>query len=192
MKIIKTEIEDVLVLEPKVFHDARGFFTECYNQKAFYEATGQQPEFVQDNHSRSSYGVLRGMHYQVGSAAQAKLLRVVQGRIFDVAVDMRAFSPTFGAWVGQELSAENHKQMWIPEGFAHGFLVLSESADIIYKTTNFYSPEHERSVRWDDSSLAIEWPELEITQLLATVQPEPLLSAKDAAAPNFADADYFL
>lgn len=175
MKITRTEIPDVLVIEPKLFGDARGFFLESFNQRAFQEATGLNLQFVQDNHSRSSRGVLRGLHYQIGQP-QGKLVRVVRGAVFDVAVDIRKDSPTFGKWVGSELSEDNHRQLWIPPGLAHGFLVLSESADFLYKTTDYYAPAHERCIRWDDGVLAIEWPLSGRT---------PLVSDKDAKAPGF-------
>lgn len=191
MKITETQLKDVLILEPRVFEDERGFFMESYNQQAFNQAVGRNVEFVQDNHSKSSYGVLRGLHYQI-QQAQGKLVRVLQGEIFDVAVDVRESSPTFGDWVGVTLSADNKRQLWVPEGFAHGFLVLSDSAEILYKATNFYAPEHERSIRWDDPSIAIDWPTLQRGQLLNPVKAAPTLSAKDAKAENFADADYFL
>ncbi|MCL5051425.1 MAG: dTDP-4-dehydrorhamnose 3,5-epimerase [Firmicutes bacterium] len=191
MKITETQIKDVLILEPRVFEDERGFFMESYNQQAFNQAVGRRVEFVQDNHSKSAYGVLRGLHYQI-QQAQGKLVRVLHGEIFDVAVDVRESSPTFGDWVGVTLSADNKRQLWVPEGFAHGFLVLSESAEILYKATDFYAPEHERSIRWDDPSIAIDWPTLQRGQLLNPVKAAPTLSAKDAKAVNFADADYFL
>jgi dTDP-4-dehydrorhamnose 3,5-epimerase len=162
------------VLEPKVFGDARGFFFESFNARDFEATTGVSLPFVQDNHSKSSHGVLRGMHYQV-QHAQGKLVRVVQGRVFDVAVDIRKDSPTFGQWFGCELSAENHKQMWIAPGLAHGFLVLSETAEFLYKTTDYWYPEHERSLKWDDPTVAIEWPLHELSHA-------PVLAAKDAAA----------
>lgn len=181
MNIIHTEIPDVLIIEPRVFGDARGFFFESFNQKLFEEALGRSLNFVQDNHSRSGHGVLRGLHYQI-QQPQAKLVRVVRGSVFDVAVDVRRSSPTFGHWVGQELSEDNQRQLWIPEGFAHGFLVLSESADFLYKTTDFYAPEHERCIRWDDQDLRINWP-LEAMK--------PLVSAKDAQGKAFAEADVF-
>ena len=157
MKVTTTAIPEVLVIEPKVFGDARGFFFESFNQKAFNEATGLEVNFVQDNHSRSSKGVLRGLHYQV-QKPQGKLVRVVRGAVFDVAVDIRKSSPTFGKWVGVELSEDNRRQMWVPPGFAHGFLVTSESADFLYKTTDYYAPEHESGIAWNDSTLAIQWP----------------------------------
>ncbi|EEZ6201751.1 dTDP-4-dehydrorhamnose 3,5-epimerase [Escherichia coli] len=158
MNVIKTEIPDVLIFEPKVFGDERGFFFESFNQKVFEEAVGRKVEFVQDNHSKSSKGVLRGLHYQLEPYAQGKLVRCVVGEVFDVAVDIRKSSSTFGKWVGVNLSAENKRQLWIPEGFAHGFLVLSEVAEFVYKTNNFYSPECERTIKWDDNDLNIKWP----------------------------------
>ncbi|ENC7191189.1 dTDP-4-dehydrorhamnose 3,5-epimerase [Escherichia coli] len=158
MNVIKTEIPDVLIFGPKVFGDERGFFMESFNQKVFEEAVGRKVEFVQDNHSKSSKGVLRGLHYQLEPYAQGKLVRCVVGEVFDVAVDIRKSSPTFGKWVGVNLSAENKRQLWIPEGFAHGFLVLSEIAEFVYKTTNYYHPESEGCIKWDDSFLMIDWP----------------------------------
>ncbi|EGK2016118.1 dTDP-4-dehydrorhamnose 3,5-epimerase [Escherichia coli] len=158
MNVIKTEIPDVLIFEPKVFGDERGFFMESFNQKVFEEAVGRKVEFVQDNHSKSSKGVLRGLHYQLEPYAQGKLVRCVVGEVFDVAVDIRKSSPTFGKWVGVNLSAENKRQLWISEGFAHGFLVLSEIAEFVYKTTNYYHPESEGCIKWDDSFLMIDWP----------------------------------
>ncbi|EGB3671275.1 dTDP-4-dehydrorhamnose 3,5-epimerase [Escherichia coli] len=158
MNVIKTEIPDVLIFEPKVFGDERGFFMESFNQKVFEEAVGRKVEFVQDNHSKSSKGVLRGLHYQLEPYAQGKLVRCVVGEVFDVAVDIRKSSPTFGKWVGVNLSAENKRQLWIPEGVAHGFLVLSEIAEFVYKTTNYYHPESEGCIKWDDSFLMIDWP----------------------------------
>lgn len=181
MQVIRTAIPDLLILEPKVFGDARGFFMESYNARSFQDATGIAAEFVQDNHSRSQRGVLRGLHYQI-EHAQDKLVRVVSGRVFDVAVDMRRTSPTFGQWVGVELSEENHRQFWVPKGFAHGFLVLSESADFLYKTTDYYAPEFERSLAWDDPTVAVEWPLTDIT---------PLLSAKDKAGKPLAECETF-
>lgn len=174
MKVTPTAIPDVLIIEPKVFGDERGFFYESFNQQAFNEATGLDVTFVQDNHSRSAKGVLRGLHYQV-QQPQAKLVRVVRGAVFDVAVDIRKGSPTFGKWFGAELSEDNHRQLWVPAGLAHGFLVLSESADFLYKTTDYYAPAHERCIRWDDPTLAIDWP---------SAQP-PLVSAKDEAGASF-------
>jgi dTDP-4-dehydrorhamnose 3,5-epimerase len=173
MNVETTAIEGVLVLQPKVFGDPRGFFLESFNQNAFDAAVGRHVEFVQDNHSRSARGVLRGLHFQKGAKAQGKLVRVVAGAVFDVAVDIRRDSATFGRWVGAELSGENHRQMWVPPGLAHGFLVLTETADFLYKTTEFYSPADEGEVRWDDPDLAIAWPDLGAA---------PTLSAKDATA----------
>ena len=169
MKATPLAIPDVILLEPRVFGDDRGFFFESYNRQVFREATGVDPDFVQDNHSRSAKGVLRGLHYQLSPKAQGKLVHVTAGEVFDVAVDIRPGSATFGKWVGEVLSAENKRQLWIPPGFAHGFLTLSESAEFLYKTTDYYSPEHERCIRWDDSEIDIEWPSDQL----------PLLSAKD-------------
>ena len=157
MKVIETAIPDLLILEPKVFGDARGFFMESFNARRFHEATGLNVDFVQDNHSRSAKGVLRGLHYQI-QQAQGKLVRVVRGSVFDVAVDLRRSSPTFGQWVGVTLSEENNRQFWIPPGFAHGFLVTSDSADFLYKTTDYYAPEHERSLAWNDPAVGAQWP----------------------------------
>jgi dTDP-4-dehydrorhamnose 3,5-epimerase len=182
MKVTATELPEVLILEPKVFGDERGFFMESYNQRAFEEAVGYAVSFVQDNHSRSARGVLRGLHYQLPPHAQGKLVRVTQGRVFDVAVDARRSSPGFGRWVGVELSGDNHRQLWIPPGFAHGFLVLSESADFLYKTTNYYAPQSEGRIRWDDPALAIEWPDL---------AGAPSLARADADAPRLEDATTF-
>ncbi len=182
MKATPTAIPEVIVIEPKVFGDARGFFYESFNGKAFDEAVGRHVEFVQDNHSRSSQGVLRGLHYQI-QQPQGKLVRVVKGAVFDVAVDIRKSSPTFGQWVGVELTEDNHKQLWVPPGFAHGFLVLSETADFLYKTTDYYAPTHERSIAWNDPAVGIAWPQSNIA--------EPQLSAKDAAAPNLCNAEKF-
>lgn len=182
MKAIKTKIPDVVILEPTVYGDERGFFYESYNERAFKEAIGYAPSFVQDNHSRSAKGVLRGLHYQI-KQPQGKLVRVVSGEVFDVAVDLRRGSEAFGCWVGELLSAENKRQLWVPEGFAHGFLVVSEYAEFLYKTTDFYAPEHERSIRWDDPDLAIEWP-LDSGQA-------PSLSAKDKVGVGFSEAEYF-
>lgn len=180
MKAIATELPDVVILEPKVFGDERGFFMESFNQSAFEEATGCRRAFVQDNHSRSRRGVLRGLHYQL-EKPQGKLVRVTQGRVFDVAVDLRRHSAHFGRWVGVELSADNNRQLWVPEGFGHGFVVLSESADFLYKTTDYYHPASERSIRYDDPELAIDWPEVEgIT-----------LSDKDLAGAAFHEAEVF-
>ncbi|MDH4656140.1 MULTISPECIES: dTDP-4-dehydrorhamnose 3,5-epimerase [unclassified Pseudomonas] len=180
MKVVATALPGVLILEPTVFGDERGFFYESFNARNFAEAAGVEREFVQDNHSRSQRGVLRGLHYQL-QQAQGKLVRVVHGEVFDVAVDIRRNSPTFGRWVGVHLSAENKRQLWVPEGFAHGFLVLSEYAEFLYKTTDYYAPEHERCIRWDDPDLAIDWPFAEA----------PQLSAKDQAGASFKDADVF-
>ena len=177
MRGTPTAILDVLILEPKVFGDDRGFFYESYNQQAFQAATGLDVTFVQDNHSKSARNVLRGLHYQV-EQPQGKLVRVVQGEVFDVAVDIRKGSKTFGLWVGQILSAENKKQLWVPPGLAHGFVVLSETAEFLYKTTDYYAPAHERCIAWNDPDLAINWQ----------MQGEPLLSAKDAAGAAFRDA----
>ena len=181
MNVIKTEIPEVLIFEPKVFGDDRGFFLESFNAKLFEEATGFLPHFVQDNHSKSAKGVLRGLHYQI-ELAQGKLVRVTHGEVFDVAVDMRATSATFGRWQGALLSADNKRQMWVPPGFAHGFLVMSDSAEFLYKTTDFYAPQHECCLKWDDASIGIEWP----------LQAAPLLSAKDMAGASFAEAKKFL
>ena len=178
MKVTPTAIADVLVLEPKVFGDERGFFMESFNQNAFNDAVGREWRFVQDNHSRSARGVLRGLHYQLPPHAQGKLVRVTQGAVFDVAVDIRPGSASFGCAVGVELSGENHKQLWIPPGLAHGFLVLSESADFLYKTTDYYAPQAERSLHWADPDLAIAWPD---------VGAAPTLSAKDALAPRLSE-----
>ena len=174
MQVHRTDIADVLIFEPKVFGDERGFFLESFSQKLFDEAVGRHVDFVQDNHSRSGHGVLRGLHFQRPPHAQGKLVRVTRGRVFDVAVDIRRDSPTYGRWVGAELSGENHRQLWVPPGLAHGFLVLSESADFLYKTTDYYAPQAEGSVRWDDPAIAIAWPE---------IGSAPVLSPKDAAAP---------
>lgn len=180
MNIIATAIPDVLIIEPKVFGDSRGFFLESFNARDFAEATGIQAQFVQDNHSRSQRGVLCGLHYQIDNP-QGKLVRVTQGAVLDVAVDIRRSSPTFGRWVATRLNADDHRQFWIPPGFAHGFLVLSESADFLYKTTDYYNPSAERSIRWDDPDLAIDWG----------LQAPPLLSAKDQAGAWLANADLF-
>lgn len=167
MNVIKTDIPDVLIFEPKVFGDERGFFMESFNQKVFEETIGRKIDFVQDNHSKSSKGVLRGLHYQLEPYAQGKLVRCVAGEVFDVAVDIRKSSATFGKWVGVYLSAENKRQLWIPEGFAHGFLTLSDYAEFLYKATNFYSMENERGIRWDDKQIAIDWPINEMGLILA-------------------------
>ena len=168
-----TAIPDVLILHPKVFGDARGFFFESYNEQDFKQATGLKVEFVQDNHSRSAKGVLRGLHYQLPPHAQGKLVRCVRGAVFDVAVDIRKSSPTFGKWVGVELSEENHRQLWIPPGFAHGFVTLTDTADFLYKTTDYYAPVCDRGLLWNDPAIGIDWPD---------VGQSPLLSAKDVAA----------
>jgi dTDP-4-dehydrorhamnose 3,5-epimerase len=181
-QVTTTLIDGVLVLQPKVFGDARGFFLESFNARDFEQATGLKETFVQDNHSKSAKGVLRGLHYQV-QHAQGKLVRVTQGVVFDVVVDIRKGSPTFGKWFGQELSAENKKQLWIPAGLAHGFLVISESAEFLYKTTDYYHPEHERSLLWSDSSVGIEWP-------LHLLDAPPLLAAKDEAAQTFEQSKF--
>ena len=180
MQVTETKIPGLLIIEPKVFGDERGFFFESYNEKAFNEATGVSPRFVQDNHSKSVKGVLRGLHYQLPPRAQGKLVRVVQGEVFDVAVDIRKGSPTYGQWVAELLSAENKKQLWIPPGFAHGFLTLSDTAEFLYKTTDTWSPEHERAIIWNDPTLNIDWP-------LDSLVPQ--LAAKDAAAVAFNAAE---
>lgn len=181
MKVTPTAIPDVLVFEPKVFGDERGFFMESFNQKVFDAAIGRHVDFVQDNHSRSAKGVLRGLHYQV-QQAQGKLVRCTRGTVFDVAVDIRRSSPSFGKWVGVELSGENHRQLWVPEGLAHGFLVMSDSADFLYKTTDYYAPAHERCIVWNDATLNIEWP---------LRGRAPSLSGKDAAGLPLAGAEIF-
>lgn len=181
MRVTPTRLPDVLMLDPQVFGDERGFFFESFNAQTFREDTGRIRQFVQDNHSRSARGVLRGLHYQVGQQAQGKLVRVVQGEIYDVAVDLRQRAPSFGQWVGVRLSAENKRQLWVPEGFAHGFLVLSDYAEVLYKTTEYYAPEQERCIRWDDPTLAIDWP----------LQGAPQLSAKDQAGVAFTAAELF-
>ncbi len=180
MNIIPTAIPDVLIIEPKVFCDARGFFCESYNERAFAQATGLELNFVQDNHSRSAKGVLRGLHYQL-KQAQGKLVRVVRGSVFDVAVDLRKSSPTFGHWVGVALSADNHRQLWVPAGFAHGFLVTSESADFLYKTTDYYAPEQERCIAWNDPAIGIQWP----------LAGAPVLSGKDQQGQLLAQAEVY-
>lgn len=180
MKVTPTELPEVLLLEPRVFSDERGFFLETWNARTFREATGLDVGFVQDNHSYSTRNVLRGIHYQV-VRPQGKLVRVATGAVFDVAVDLRRSSPTFGRWVGAELSAANKLQMWIPPGFGHGFLVLSAAADFLYKTTDYWIGEHDRTLRWDDPTLAIDWP----------LQGEPVLASKDAQAPLLRDAETF-
>lgn len=182
MQVLPTALSEVLVMEPKVFGDERGFFMESYSRRTFNAAIGYEVDFVQDNHSRSELGVLRGLHYQLPPYAQGKLVRVTAGSVFDVAVDLRHDSPRFGKWVGVELSAENRRQLWVPPGFAHGFLVLSEYADFLYKTTAYYSPACERAVRWNDPAIGIEWPSSGTT---------PKLSAKDSVAPLLAAAEAF-
>ncbi|MDF1581887.1 MAG: dTDP-4-dehydrorhamnose 3,5-epimerase [Methyloprofundus sp.] len=180
MKVTPTNIPDVLIIEPKVFGDSRGFFFESFNQKAFNKATGQKAQFVQDNHSRSEKGVLRGLHYQI-QQPQGKLVRVTSGAVFDVAVDIRQSSPTFGQWTGVELNAENHRQLWVPAGFAHGFVVLSKTADFLYKTTDYYAPEFERCIAWNDPAIGIEWP----------IDKEPQLSGKDQQGALLKNAEVF-
>ncbi|MCH9799470.1 MAG: dTDP-4-dehydrorhamnose 3,5-epimerase [Betaproteobacteria bacterium] len=180
MQAIKTSIPDVVIFEPKVFGDERGFFYESFNAKVFEQATGLSIDFVQDNHSKSAKNVLRGLHYQTAHT-QGKLVRVTQGEVFDVAVDLRLSSNTFGQWVGERLSADNKRMLWVPAGFAHGFLVLSETAEFLYKTTDFYSPEHEVSIRWNDADIGIEWP----------LDGAPSLSGKDTAGMAFSDAPKF-
>jgi dTDP-4-dehydrorhamnose 3,5-epimerase len=180
MKVIQTAIPDLLLLEPRVFGDSRGFFLESWNARGFFEATGVDIPFVQDNHSRSAKNVLRGLHYQIRKP-QGKLVRVIRGAVFDVAVDIRKTSATFGRWVGMELTEDNHHQFWIPPGFAHGFLVLSDSADFLYKTTEYYAPEFERCILWNDETLDIRWP----------VQGEPVLSSKDRDGLSFERAEVF-
>jgi dTDP-4-dehydrorhamnose 3,5-epimerase len=181
MKITRLAIPDVILIEPDVFGDERGFFFESFNQKAFEEATGLSPTFVQDNHSKSTKGVLRGLHYQLPPKAQGKLVRVVQGEVFDVAVDIRKDSPTFGHWIGENLTTENKKQLWIPEGFAHGFMTISETAEVLYKTTDYYLPEHERCISWDDPDIGIHW----VKNVM------PILSSKDAKALGLKNAQIF-
>ena len=181
MKITRLAIPDVILIEPDVFGDDRGFFFESFNQEKFAEATGLSPTFVQDNHSRSSKGVLRGLHYQLPPKAQGKLVRVTQGEVFDVAVDIRKNSPTFGNWVGEALSADNKKQLWIPQGFAHGFLTISETAEFLYKTTDYYAPEFERCIRWSDPDIGIAWPN----------EIEPSLSRKDLQCESLRPAEVF-
>jgi len=181
MNIINTEIPEVFIFEPKVFGDARGFFFESFNQKIFEETVGRKVEFVQDNHSQSQKGVLRGLHYQLAPHAQGKLVRCVEGEVFDVAVDIRGSSATFGRWVGVVLSAENKRQLWIPEGFAHGFLTLSDKAQFLYKATNFYAPQSERSIIWNDPEIAIDWPNID----------DIVLSAKDEQGLTLSTADLY-
>lgn len=178
--ITKTELPEVLILEPKVFGDDRGFFFESFNQRDFKNATGLEVNFVQDNHSKSSQGVLRGLHYQI-QHPQGKLVRVTRGTVFDVAVDLRKSSPNFGKWVGVELTADNKRQLWVPPGFAHGFVVTSETAEFLYKTTDYWHPEHERSLLWNDCTVGINWP----------IEREPILAAKDSAAPLLGAAEIF-
>ena len=179
MKVLSTVISDVLIIEPQIFGDSRGFFFESFNQQAFNTATGTDFRFVQDNHSRSAKGVLRGLHYQLGQP-QGKLVRVVRGAAFDVAVDIRPSSPTFGKWVGLELSEHNQRQLWVPPGLAHGFLVLSDSVDFLYKTTDYYAPALERCIAWNDPTLKINWP----------LDAAPTLSAKDSAGQAFETAEF--
>ena len=181
MKFIRTAIPEVIIIEPKVFGDDRGFFFESFNEREFAEAVGAPVRFVQDNHSRSTRRVLRGLHYQLPPYAQDKLVRVVSGEVFDVAVDIRKGSPTFGRWVGEILSAENKRQLWVPTGFAHAFLTLSETADFLYKTTSFYAPGAERCIKWDDPEIGISWP----------FQGSPLLSQKDTSGVKFSEAQVF-
>jgi dTDP-4-dehydrorhamnose 3,5-epimerase len=180
MKIIQTEIPEVLIIEPQVFGDERGFFFESYNEKALLEKAGVSAHFVQDNHSRSAKNVLRGLHYQI-QQSQGKLVRVVEGAVFDVAVDLRKSSQTFGQWVGVHLSAENKQQLWIPAGFAHGFVVVSDYAEFLYKTTDFYAPQHERSILWNDPDIGIDWQ----------IEGEPILSGKDKAGKLLQDAEVY-
>ncbi len=180
MNVIRTAIPEVVIVEPHVFGDVRGFFFESFNQRVFNEAIGTSYQFVQDNHSRSAHGVLRGLHYQI-QQPQGKLVRVASGSVFDVAVDLRRSSPTFGRWVGVELSADNHRQLWVPPGFAHGFVVLSETAEFLYKTTDYYAPAHERCIAWNDPTLAIDW----------RLTTEPRLSAKDAQGIKLSQAEVF-
>ncbi len=180
MKVTQLAIPDVLLIEPQIMGDERGFFFESCNMRQFQEAVGKPVSFVQDNHSRSAKNVLRGLHYQI-QQPQGKLVRVVQGEVFDVAVDLRKSSPAFGRWVGARLSAQNKRQLWVPEGFAHGFVVLSDVAELLYKTTDYYAPQHERSLAWNDADIAIQWP----------FTGEPTLSGKDRAGQRLADADVF-
>ncbi len=180
MQVIQTGIPDLLILEPKVFGDSRGFFFESFNQRVFRQLTGREDNFVQDNHSRSAKGVLRGLHYQIRQP-QGKLVRAVAGEVFDVAVDIRRASPTFGKWFGLLLSAENKRMLWIPPGFAHGFVVLSDYAEFLYKTTDYWAPEHERCIIWNDDDLRIDWP----------IDGKPLLSGKDSAGKAFREAEVF-
>lgn len=184
MNVIKTEIPEVLIFEPKVFGDERGFFMESFNQKVFEEAVGRKIEFVQDNHSKSTKGVLRGLHYQLPPFAQAKLVRCVVGEVFDVAVDIRHDSPTFSKWIGIKLTAENKRQLWIPEGFAHGFLVLSEIAEFCYKTNNYYAPSHEKGIRWDDETINISWGHQD--KIIVSTKDNELNSFKSTIIDDFA------
>jgi len=181
IEVIQTDLPEVLLIKPRVFEDERGFFFESFNKRDWLDATGIDCDFVQDNHSRSTKGVLRGLHYQLPPAAQGKLVRVLVGEIFDVAVDIRKNSPNFGKWVGQKLSAENKLQMWVPEGFAHGFLVVSDVAEVLYKTTDYYQPEAEQGIRWDDQTLNIPWP----------ITSPPALSKKDTLYPEISKAEVF-
>jgi dTDP-4-dehydrorhamnose 3,5-epimerase len=183
MNVTPLAIPEVVIFEPKVFGDERGYFYESFNQKIFEQATGLKREFVQDNHSKSQKGVLRGLHYQLTPMAQGKLVRVIEGEVFDVAVDIRKNSPTFGQWVGERLSAKNNKQMWVPEGFAHGFITLSDTAQFLYKTTNYYSPEHERCIAWDDPEIVVDWQLGDIDC--------PSLSAKDQLGLHLRNADLY-
>jgi dTDP-4-dehydrorhamnose 3,5-epimerase len=180
MKITQTSLPDVLLIEPKVFGDERGFFYESFSQRIFNEAVGREVHFVQDNHSKSQKGVLRGLHYQIQNT-QGKLVRVTEGEVFDVAVDIRRSSPTFGKWVGIHISAENRKQLWVPEGFAHGFITLSKTAEFLYKTTSYYSPEYDRCILWNDDSIGVAWP----------INVSPTLSAKDQAGKKLLAAEVF-
>lgn len=182
MKITPLEIPEVLLIEPRIHGDQRGFFYESFNQQAFNSATASEYRFVQDNHSRSAFGVLRGLHYQLPPKAQGKLVRVVQGSVFDVAVDLRKSSATLGKWVGVELTGDNHKQLWVPPGFGHGFLVLSETAQFLYKTTDYYAPEHERCIAWNDPEINIKWPALKV---------RPSLSEKDSRGATLSSAEIF-
>jgi dTDP-4-dehydrorhamnose 3,5-epimerase len=182
MKIIPLHIPDVLIIEPEVFNDDRGFFFECFNQINFEKAVGDKINFVQDNHSKSNKGVLRGLHYQIEPKAQGKLVRVIYGEVFDVAVDLRKSSVTFGKWVGEIISSENKRQMWIPEGFAHGFVTLSDTAEFLYKTTNYYSQQHERAIRWNDDVISVNW---------LINKDNIILSHKDKISQSFEDAIYF-
>ena len=182
MKVTDTPIPEIKIIEPTLFEDDRGFFIESFNQQRFEAAIGYAVSFVQDNHSKSAKGVLRGLHYQLPPKAQGKLVRVIQGEVCDVAVDIRKSSPTFGQWFGLMLTAENKKQLWIPAGFAHGFMTLSDTAEFLYKTTDYYSPEHERSIHWNDSSIGIKWP---------ITTTNPILSSKDNTAPEVASVEVF-